>query len=178
MLLPPLISAAFLARLNRFAARVTVDGRELMAHVPNSGRLRELLVPGAACMVAPHPASATTRRTDCTLTLVHHNGDWVCLDTHITPRILAEAVETGGLPPFAGCHVALREAWYGSSRLDLALEGPAGTWLVETKCVTLVERGMALFPDAPTERGRRHMEELAGAVRNGHRAAAVFVVQR
>jgi sugar fermentation stimulation protein A len=102
----------------------------------------------------------------------------VCADARLPARLLAEAVERGVVAPFSGMRAARYEVTYGDSRLDLRLDGPPSQCLVETKCVTLVRDGVALFPDAPTERGRRHVETLAQAVQGGLRAAVVFVIQR
>ena len=93
-------------------------------------------------------------------------------------RLLADAIEAGRLPELAGYPEVSREVRFRDSRLDLMLLGPRGRFYVEAKSVTLVEGPTALFPDAPTERGRRHMEALAGAVDEGHRAAVAFVIQR
>ena len=92
--------------------------------------------------------------------------------------LVAEAIELGCLNQFAGYSGVNREVTFGESRLDLMLEGPNGRCYVETKSVTLVVDGVGLFPDAPTERGAKHMRSLDQAVAQGHRAAVVFVVQR
>lgn len=174
----PLMPATFVRRLNRFAALCRADGSEVLAHVPNSGRLGELLVTGAPCLLSRPPRLGAARKTSWDLALVRHQGRWVCIDARLPARLLAEAVERGVVAPFYGMRVARYEVTYRDSRLDLLLDGPSGQCLVETKCVTLVRDGVALFPDAPTERGRRHVETLAHAVGSGLRAAVVFVVQR
>jgi sugar fermentation stimulation protein A len=89
-----------------------------------------------------------------------------------------EAIDKGLLVPFQDYRVARREVVFGESRLDLLLEGPHDFCFVEVKSVTLVESGNGLFPDAPTTRGRKHVGSLAQAVREGHRAAVIFVIQR
>jgi sugar fermentation stimulation protein A len=102
----------------------------------------------------------------------------VSADARLPNDLVHEALAAGRLPRFSGYHRIQREVFHGRSRIDLALSGPRGRCLIEVKSVTLVERGMALFPDAPTERGRRHLETLAAACRGGERAAVLFVVQR
>lgn len=174
----PLMPATFVRRLNRFAALCRVDGGEVLAHVPNSGRLGELFVAGAPCLLSQPPRLGAARKTFCNLALVRYQSEWVCVDARLPARLLAEALARGTLPAFIGMHVARYEIVYGDSRLDLLLDGPSGQCLVETKCVTLVRDGVALFPDAPTERGRRHVETLARAAGSGLRAAVVFVIQR
>ena len=108
-----------------------------------------------------------------------HRGTRVCIDARLPGPLLAEAVAAGRLEAFRGWRVAGREVPLGGSRLDLVLVDLEGrTVYAETKSVTLVQGGMALFPDAPTLRGARHLLELARAAAAGMRAAAVFVVQR
>ena len=165
-----------------------------MVHVANSGRMRELLWPGARCLLAPRTAAG--RKTAFDLALVEVASDravgeareeyagsapdriLVSADARLPPALLWEAFHEGRLPPFAGFDTARREVVYGDSRLDLLLSGPRGACFIEVKSVTLVEDGVGLFPDAPTERGRRHLGELVRAVEEGYRAAAVFVIQR
>lgn len=150
----------------------------MLVHVPNSGRLGELMAPGTQCLLTEARSKNAARKTAYDITLVRHRNGWVCVDARLPNRLLAEAVEHGSVAEFAGMRVVRAEVTYGGSRLDLLLEGPDGQCIVETKCATLVRDGVALFPDAPTERGRRHLETLAQAVQDGLRAAVVFMVQR
>jgi len=173
-----LIPATFIKRDNRFRVTVRVKGRLVWAHLPNSGRLRELLVPGRCVLLAA--AQAPGRLTPYDLLMVDLDGTLVSIDARMPSRLLYEALRVGRLEEFAGYAEVRREVTYGQSRLDLVLEGGAdgGRCFIEAKSVTLVEDGVALFPDAPTQRGRRHLRELARARAEGHRAAVVFVVQR
>jgi len=180
MELPPLVPGRFVRRDNRFRATVAVDGREAWAHVPNSGRLTELFVPGRRLWLAP--VAAPERKTGYDLKLVEHpvpgGGDvLVSVDARLPNPLFAEALAAGRLQAFHWTSLE-REISLGDSRIDFRLEGPDGACWVETKSVTLVEGKTALFPDAPTGRGRRHLRELAAAVEAGERAAVVFVVQR
>ncbi len=176
MKLPPTVAGRFLARENRFRVRVEVEGRILPAHLPNSGRLTELLTPGRPCRLVPHPEPR--RRTPLDLLLVEYAGALVSVDARLPGPLFAEAVVGGWLPEFSGFVRLEREVRCGESRLDFRLDGPDGPLWVETKSVTLVEDGVALFPDAPTLRGRRHLHQLAAQVKRGERAAVVFVIQR
>jgi len=176
MQLPSTVEGRFVRRENRFRVTVELAGRTEAAHLPNSGRLEELLVPGRTCYLVPRAASY--RRTPYDLLLVACCGVLVSVDARLPNRLFAEAVTAGRLAPFAGCTVLEAEVRRGGSRLDFRLRGPRRTCWVETKSVTLVEDGLALFPDAPTARGRRHLEGLAALVQKGQRAAVVFVVQR
>jgi sugar fermentation stimulation protein A len=197
-----LIPATFVKRDNRFRVTVWVEGHLVWAHLPNSGRLRELLVPGRRVLLAA--AQAAERRTAYDLLMVDLDGTLVSVDARMPSLLLYEALrpaqdealrqpfdrlrrsaqdetpQAGRLEAFAGYAEVRREVTYGQSRLDLVLEGgPDGKrCFIEAKSVTLVEDGVALFPDAPTQRGRRHLGELARAKAEGHRATVVFVVQR
>lgn len=171
-----LVEARFLQRINRFAATVELGGSESLVHVANSGRMRELLVTGRRVLL--RPVAGNYRKTAFDLTLVDLGHVLASADARLPNRLVHEAIRDGRLPPFAGFDEIRGEVTYGESRLDLALRGPTGTCYVEAKSVTLVEEGVALFPDAPTIRGRKHMISLARAVSCGHRAAVVFVIQR
>src|SRR5690606_16001971 len=141
----------FIQRLNRFAARVEGPGGEALAHVPNSGRMTELLVPGAPVLLSPAPAGSP-RKTPYDLTLVRYQGKWVGVDARFPNILFAEALAAGQLEAFRGLAVAQREVRWGTSRFDFLLSGGNRSCLVETKSVNLVEGGTAMFPDAPTAR--------------------------
>lgn len=174
--------AAFLRRENRFRAVVDLEGRPLAVHVPNSGRLTELLTPGAAVWIRRHDRP-DERKTAADLALAEFAGALVSVDARLPNKLLAEALRGKLLAPFAMYDAAQAEVVAGHSRLDFRLtaadpEAGEPCW-VETKSVTLVEQAVALFPDAPTERGLRHVRELVGLRRSGAgRAAVVFVIQR
>jgi sugar fermentation stimulation protein A len=172
----PLISARFLWRDNRFRVTVEVDGGLETAHLPNSGRLGELLTPGRELRVASRPDPR--RKTAYDLKLVRFAGVWVSVDARLPNSLFAEAFRAGFLSGFEGYTCLQPEVALDDSRIDFLLTGHAGRLWVETKSVTLVEGGIARFPDAPTERGRRHLETLKVAVERGDQAAVVFVVQR
>jgi sugar fermentation stimulation protein A len=170
------VLGTLIVRRNRFAAEVAVDGREALAHVPNSGRMLELMVPGTGVVL--RPAIDAGRKTAYDLLAVRYAGRWVGVDARIPPPVVVQAWRDGLLPGFAAYDNVKREVVFGGSRLDLRFDGPGGVAYVEAKSVNLVEDGVALFPDAPTLRGARHLLELREAVRQGHRGAVCFVVQR
>lgn len=172
----PLVQGTFVRRDNRFRATVEVEGRRVAAHVPNSGRLRELFVPGRRVFV--RPVQAAHRKTAYDLVMVEVDGRLVSLDARLPGPLLAEALRARRLPEFTGYDTVREEVVLDESRIDLLLEGRDGRCWVEAKSVTLVEEGVALFPDAVTARGTRHVETLARAVERGDDAAIVFVVQR
>lgn len=172
----PLVPVAIAARLNRFtvAARDPATGRRLRLHLPNSGRLTELLVPGARGLF--HRARDPGRGTAGTLYLVRHRRRWVGVDAGMPNRLFEALLRVGA----AGGQVRRwrREARRGSARIDFLVETPAGPWLVETKSCNKVVGDTALFPDAPTARGARHLRALARAARRGMRASVIWFVQR
>lgn len=165
---------AFVARPNRFIARVKIGGSTVSAHMPNTGRLRELLLPGTPVLVSEHPGSS--RKTRYTLRLVWQKDHWVCIDSASANDVAAEALSRGRIPELAGYASFRREVTAGNSRFDFLLTGERPCW-VEVKGVTLVRDGWAAFPDAPTERGRRHIAELVERRRAGEDAAVLFIVQ-
>lgn len=172
-----LVEATFIKRLNRFVALVEVAGNQVKAHVPSSGRMREFLVTGAQVLLKPSVTVA--RRTPYTVLLVRYHGLMVSIDSLLPNRLLGVYLERYQLPGLPCYPEIRREVIYGGSRFDFLLRG--GGWpdcLVEVKSVTLVEGGRALFPDAPSTRGARHLRELSVAREEGLQAAAVFIVQR
>ena len=171
-----LVEGIFLERVNRFLARVEVDGREVDVHVANSGRMKELFVPGWRVLV--RPVSGDHRKTKFDLVLVDMGNALASADARMPNPLLAEGVANGHLQQFAGYTDMRREVIFGDSRLDLMLEGPSGRCYIEAKSVTLVTNGVGLFPDAPTIRGAKHLRTLETVLEAGHRAAVVFVVQR
>jgi sugar fermentation stimulation protein A len=172
-----LIAGRFVTRDNRFRVTVEVAGKPAWAHLPNSGRLGELLVPGRQVLLVERPGGE--RKTGYDLSLVEVGGGWVSVDARLPNDLVEEALRAGRLEPLAGYPELRREVSLGHSRFDFLLGGPGRLpCLVEVKSVTLVVDGLGCFPDAVTARGRRHVEGLAEAVEEGYRAAVVFVVQR
>lgn len=162
----------FLSRPNRFIALCQVDGMETRVHVKNTGRLRELLQPGADVVLSR--SDTPGRKTAYDLRCVRAADEWVCIDSQ-APNILARDCLPALLP---GLRWLKPEQRYGESRFDFAFETDAGRGFVEVKGVTLLRDGVALFPDAPTERGARHLRELTRARREGYQALVLFLIQR
>ena len=161
----------FLARPNRFIAHVLVDGAETVCHVKNTGRCRELLVPGAAVYL--EKGTNPNRKTAYDLIAVEKNGKLINMDAQAPNKVFAEwALQFD--PTATAVHSEYR---FGQSRLDFCLETPRGLHLVEVKGVTLEEDGTALFPDAPTLRGIKHLEGLSRAAAQGFACCVLFVVQ-
>lgn len=167
------IMGRFMSRPNRFIAMVEVDGCPVRVHVPNTGRCKELLVPGVLVYLAR--GENPLRRTAYSLIAVQKGDILVNMDSQAPNAALREWIAQGGL---GGIPQVLRpEAVRGGSRLDFYVEiGPRHIW-VEAKGVTLECDGHALFPDAPTLRGTKHLTELTNAVLSGEEAWVVFVIQ-
>lgn len=172
-----LVPGRFVTRDNRFRVTVEIGERQVWAHLPNSGRLGELLVPGCQLRLAERPEAG--RKTGYDLALVEFDGRWVSVDARLPNDLVEEAARDGRLEPLSGYSSLRREVVHGSSRFDMLLEAPdRAACFVEVKSITLVVDGLGCFPDAVTRRGRRHVEELAEAVGAGYRAAVIFCVQR
>lgn len=161
----------FLSRPNRFIAHVETAAGRQVCHVKNTGRCRELLVPGARVTLAV--SSNPQRKTRCDLVAVQKGGIYINMDSQAPNFAAAEAMPR----LFPNLTLLRREAVYGQSRLDFYLEQGEKKTYVEVKGVTLEEEGIALFPDAPTERGIKHLKELEGCLRAGYGAAVLFVIQ-
>ena len=170
------MEGVFIERLNRFAALVEINGKREMIHVANSGRMRELFVPGYRVLLKPRPGEH--RKTKYDLALVDMGLGLASADARLPNTLVREALDEGRLGEFADYPQVTPESTFGDSRLDFLLEGPPGKFYLETKSVTLVEDGVGLFPDAPTVRGVKHLKSLEHALADGHRAAVVFVIQR
>ena len=171
-----LVEATLVGRLNRFMCLVELAGRQERVYLPNSGRLGELLVAGRSVLLAERAGPA--RKTKYDLVMVSAGEKWVSVDSRVPNEVVYEALQLGWVPEFSGFRKVEREASFGRSRLDFLLSRGDRRCLVEVKSVTLVREGTALFPDAPTLRGTRHLLELVRAKTMGYESAVMFVIQR
>jgi len=174
----PLIHGTLIRRYQRFLADVQLDdGSVVTAHTPNTGSMMGCAVPGNR--VALSVSASPGRKYPHSWELVEADGVWVGINTQLPNYLAREAIENGTIAELAGYPALRLEVPYGEgSRIDLFLSGPRGYCYVEVKNVTLVENGCALFPDAVTARGQKHLRELMEVVRQGHRGVMLFVVQR
>ncbi|MGN0623945.1 MAG: DNA/RNA nuclease SfsA [Oscillospiraceae bacterium] len=161
----------FLSRPNRFIAHVEIDGAEEICHVKNTGRCRELLIPG--CRVFCEKSSNPARKTKYDLIAVMKGGRLINMDSQAPNKAAGEAADR----LFGGVVSVRPEYAYGSSRIDFYIETKSERILMEVKGVTLEEDGVVMFPDAPTERGIKHLKELSAAAADGYRACILFVIQ-
>jgi sugar fermentation stimulation protein A len=173
-----LVTGRLVWRHKRFLADVILDsGERVTAHVANTGSMRSTREPGSAVALSHHPDPH--RKLRWTLELVRVGRSWVGVNTARPNRIVEEAIAAGRIGPLRGYPELRREVRYGArSRVDLLLEGRRGLCYVEVKNVTYREGRLALFPDAVTERGARHLRELREVVRQGHRGVIFFLVNR
>ena len=176
---PKLIEiGSFIKRNNRFVATVNLEGAVCEVHVPNSGRMQELLLPDVKVGLIAKPGEH--RKTKFQLTWVQHDNSWVNIDSSMPNKLFIQGVKNGSLKEFLNYRVNRQEVQIGKSRLDVLLEHKldGNPLYVETKSVTLVVDGVAMFPDAPTARGSKHLEELSSLAKRGIATAVVFIVQR
>ncbi len=164
--------AEFLERPNRFIARCRLEGEEVLCHVKNTGRCRELLYPGAEVYLSREDAPG--RKTAFDLVTVRKGNVLVNLDSQAPNRVFQSWALSGGFLP--ELTELIPEQRYGDSRFDFAYRAGEFRGFVEVKGVTLEEAGVAYFPDAPTQRGVRHVEELCRAAASGYGAWLCFVV--
>ena len=167
------VPGRFLDRPNRFIAHVEAGGDIQTVHVKNTGRCRELLLPGAEVYLAR--AENPARKTAWDLIAVRKGERLINIDAQAPNQVFGEWASAGGFSPEVAA--VRKEVPCGASRLDFCLETPRGPHFVEVKGVTLEEGAAARFPDAPTERGVKHIQELQRAVEAGAEATLFFVVQ-
>lgn len=168
-----ILPARFLARPNRFVARVEAEGQELVCHVKNTGRCRELLVPGATVWLEESPNP--NRKTKFDLIAVEKGTRLINMDAQAPNQVFGEWAQSGHFRE--GLTLLRPETTYGSSRFDFYWESSKSRGFLEVKGVTLEEDGVVRFPDAPTLRGVKHLEELILAHEAGYEAAVCFVIQ-
>lgn len=163
----------FLSRPNRFIAHVEINGVTEICHVKNTGRCRELLKERAVVYVQQHDDSK--RKTKYSLIAVRKGNLLINMDSQAPNKAVAEWLTEK--QPFGEIKVLKPECRYGNSRFDFYLETEKRKIFIEVKGVTLENDGIAMFPDAPTARGVKHLQELTDCMQQGYEAAAIFVIQ-
>ena len=165
--------AVFLKRPNRFIAEGEIQGKRETVHVKNTGRCKELLIPGTEVIL--EKSGNPNRKTKYDLICVNKQGRLINMDSQIPNKAAEEWIRKGGLFPE---EVSIRpEKKYGNSRFDLYVESPVRRAFVEVKGVTLEEDNVVRFPDAPTVRGIKHVEELIHCMEEGYEAYLLLVIQ-
>lgn len=166
----------FVTRLNRFTAVVTINDANYPCYLPNPGKLSELLIPGIFVLLIEQQQKK--RKTAYDFFGVYYQGQWVIVDSRLPNKLVFEALLGRTLKPFSHYRKIYPEVKYRSSRFDFLATAENDRCFIEVKSCTLVKKSVGLFPDAPTQRGTRHVRELIHALRNGYRASIIFVVQR
>ncbi len=174
----PLIAAKLLKRYQRFLADAELpDGTRITAHCPNSGSMRSCNAPGSDIRLSYHPA--LRRKYAYTWEMINVNGIWVGINTLVANRFVLDTVRRGEIAELQGyAEIRSEPAIEPGTRLDLHLRSASASCYVEIKNVTWVENEVALFPDAVTTRGQKHLSTLIQLHRQGHRSVVVFLIQR
>ena len=170
------VKGIFKDRPNRFIAEVEVDGNLEIAHVPNTGRCKELLIDDAVVWLKP--SDNPNRKTKFSLHFVENKGVLVSLYSQQANSIVYDAIVDGKIKELSGYSIHQREKTVDNSRIDIYLENSNDdSCFVEVKGVTLIVNGEARFPDAPTERGAKHLKELIKLKKEGNRCVVFFLIQ-
>tara|TARA_B000000460_G_scaffold243816_1_gene213161 strand:- start:202 stop:891 length:690 start_codon:yes stop_codon:yes gene_type:complete len=170
------VDGIFLERPNRYLARVEIDGQEIKAHVPDPGRLPGLMIHGRRVRLVYNPGPK--RKTDYSLVLVRHGDIWVSVYPVFANKVVEKELADRNLSCLSGYENFNREVKCGESRFDFQLKFLDVKAFVEVKSVSLVEEGVGKFPDAPTQRGVKHLKELIALRLKGFRSVVLFVSQR
>ena len=169
------VKGIFKRRPNRFIAEVEIEGKSEIAHVPNTGRCRELLVENAVVWLKP--SDNPKRKTKFSIHFVENRGVLVSLYSQQANSIVYDAIITGKIKELQGYNFHQREKTVDNSRIDIHLANDNDECYVEVKGVTLIVDGEARFPDAPTERGAKHLKELIKLKKQGKRCVVFFLIQ-
>jgi sugar fermentation stimulation protein A len=172
-----LLHGTLIKRYKRFLAEIRLDdGTEVVAHCTNSGSMKSCLENGAEVYLTP--VTDLKRRTKFTWEMIKINGNWVGINTGNPNKLALEAISAGQIPELSGYTNVKREVVFGDSRFDIFAENETGKCFVEVKNVSLKEGNYALFPDAVTTRGQKHLKTLMEVKANGIRAVMLYIVQR
>ncbi|HRX41639.1 MAG TPA: DNA/RNA nuclease SfsA [Clostridia bacterium] len=171
-----ILEGVFIERPHRFGAMVDIDGRVEYVHVKNTGRCRELLIPGVRVFL--EKSKKDNRKTGFSLVSVVKGNLLINIDSQVPNQVVEESILIKAIPEFADVVHLKRESRYGNSRFDLYFERDNGSsGFIEVKGVTLDNDGTAMFPDAPTQRGLKHLLELEKAAAEGYEAYVFFLAQ-
>ena len=174
----PLIKGTFVERPNRFLTIVKVGNKYFKSHLPDPGRLKEILTPGRELFLRKEKYSKN-RKTKYTTVLTNFNGELVSLISTLPNKFIKECIESNNISFLKGFRIEKQEVKYGKHRFDfLLLNKEKKPFYLEVKSVTFVENSIAKFPDAITERGKKHVQELTKLVKSGFQAGIIFVIQR
>jgi sugar fermentation stimulation protein A len=171
-----ILEGKFKKRLTRYSALAKIENKNVVCFLPNPGRLRELLKPNAKLIL--REAGKGERKTAYDIIGVYHDGQRVSVDSRFPNKLVSTALKNKDIPELSQYDVVKPEHLYGRTRFDFLLSNKQNPCLLEVKSCTLVREGVAMFPDAKTDRGTRHVLDLVKAKNEGYRACILFIVQR
>lgn len=176
MIYNKIIEGIFVKRPNRFIAQVLIHGKEETVHVKNTGRCKELLVPGVK-VILEDCSHNVNRKTRYSLISVWKGDLLVNMDSQVPNTVVFEALKANKIKGLENLSYLKREVTFGKSRYDIYFESGTNRGFIEVKGVTLENEGIAMFPDAPTERGTKHVLEMIEAVQEGYIGILFFLIQ-
>jgi sugar fermentation stimulation protein A len=166
----------FFKRPNRFIAQVIINGKEETVHVKNTGRCKELLLPGAK-VILEDCSNNPNRKTKYSLIAVWKENMLVNMDSQVPNKVVFDAINENKIENLKNLTHLKREVTFGNSRFDMYFESQNEKGFIEVKGVTLENEEISMFPDAPTERGTKHVLEMIEAVNQGYRGIIFFLIQ-
>lgn len=167
---------SLILRENRFIARVELNGLEERVHVPNTGRLPQILFEGVKVQL--RRSDNPNRKTKYSLIAAEVDGVWINMDSQLPNKLTFSSIEEGIVEEFSGLDSLRREVSFGNSRFDLSYKKEDKEGFIEVKGVTYAEKGVGMFPDAPTSRGTKHIYEMIKAVEAGYEGTIFFLIMR
>lgn len=170
-----IIEGRFVKRINRFIAKVLINGEETLVHVKNTGRCKELFIEGAKIYL--EKSTNPNRKTAYSLISIYKADSLINIDSQVPNTVVYEGLLAGKVLELADIITLKREVTYGNSRFDLYYETPTQKGFIEVKGVTLECSGISRFPDAPTDRGRKHIYELIEGTKDGYTNYIFFLIQ-
>lgn len=176
MIYPKIIHGVFLKRPNRFIAHVLVNNVEEVVHVKNTGRCQELLIPGVK-VILEDCSHNKNRKTKYSLIAVYKGSKLINMDSQVPNKVIFDALSKGLIEEVQNIKNLKKEKTYKNSRFDIFFEMSDKSSFLEVKGVTLENNGIAMFPDAPTKRGTKHILEMIDALNNGYGAFILFLIQ-
>lgn len=167
--------AVFLERPNRFIAHVLLNGKKEIVHVKNTGRRREILNRGTQVIL--EKSRNKNRKTNYSLISAYKGNNLINIDSQVPNAVVYQGLRDKKVDEIQNICMLKREVFYGNSRFDIYFETPLEKGFVEVKGVTLENDGITMFPDAPTERGTKHVKEMVKAVHEGYKGYIFFLIQ-
>lgn len=171
-----IVEGLFLERPNRFIAKVLIDGKEETVHVKNTGRCKELLIPGTK-IILEDCSHNKKRKTKYSIISVWKDNILVNMDSQVPNKVVFDAVKQNKIHNISHISHIKREVTFDKSRFDIFFENENKKGFIEIKGVTLEKNGISMFPDAPTDRGTKHVLEMIKAVNEGYRGIIFFLIQ-